>query len=91
MANLSENRNQWLLRSDKSDLLPGIADEKYEKLDGLLDVFIPPISFGAKLWSPVCSLKNSFETKSKINLVTEEDKGLLNPKNPPKNGNLSPM
>lgn len=36
----------WVLHADDPDLLPGVPPNDFEKLDMLLDLIIPSISFG---------------------------------------------
>lgn len=46
LSNIATNRLQWQLRADDPDLLPGVPANEFEKLDNLLDISIPSISFG---------------------------------------------
>jgi hypothetical protein len=86
MANLSDNRNQWLLNSDKPDIL---SDGKYERLDDLLNVLIAPISFGgrgaAKTRTRRYSSRN-MDSKSGNNSMAEESSISLILKGSPKAG-----
>jgi hypothetical protein len=46
LSNLAYNRSMWVLHADDPDLLPGVPPNDFEKLDTLLDIIIPSISFG---------------------------------------------
>ena len=48
MQNISNNRNQWQIHSENQNILEGVAPHEFEKLDQLLDLNIPLISFGGR-------------------------------------------
>ncbi len=48
-VNIAYNRTQWQAQADDPNILPGVAASEFEKLDYLLDIVVPPISFGKQL------------------------------------------
>lgn len=48
IKNIANNRLQWQANSDNPNILKGVSPQDFEKLDQLLDITIPTISFGGR-------------------------------------------
>jgi hypothetical protein len=48
LTNIANNRSQWQANAENPNVLDGVPPTDFEKLDTLLDLTIPQISFGSR-------------------------------------------
>jgi hypothetical protein len=84
LQNIANNRTQWQANAENPNVLDGVPASEFEKLDNLLDVTIPSISFGSRNVNRRSSLPRRFTYTSQgppemdLKKITEQDQPIVN-------------